>query len=85
MAMSLTKPLEEIIRELPPQARHEVEDFAAFLLERQFQSKQEKADGQRCDFDHLLGLALKGPRRPPKIPQSWPLENPPSDRLIAIA
>ena len=29
---------------------------------------------------YLLAVPL-GPRRPPKIPQSWPLENPPAKRL----
>ena len=28
------KPIEEMIKELPPELRKEVEDFAAFLLER---------------------------------------------------
>lgn len=32
--MSTAKPLEQIIKDLPPEARHELEDFAYFLRER---------------------------------------------------
>lgn len=34
-----TRPLEEVVRELPPDLRDEVRDFAEFLLSRQAQRR----------------------------------------------
>lgn len=40
--MIQTKPLEEIIKKLPPEALQEVEDFASFLLEKKRPQQRQK-------------------------------------------
>lgn len=42
MNMIQIKPLEEIIKKLPPEALQEVEDFASFLLEKKHPQKRQK-------------------------------------------
>ncbi|MFC1714309.1 DUF2281 domain-containing protein [Candidatus Poribacteria bacterium] len=58
------KTLEELIKELPPELRQEVHDFASFLVERRGQPKQEKlrmtwAGGLREFRDQFTSLELQ--------------------------
>ena len=58
------KTLEELIKELPPELRQEVHDFASFLLERKGQPKQKKlrmtwAGGLREFRDQFTSLELQ--------------------------
>lgn len=56
-----TKPLEEILRGLPADARYELEDFANYLWERRGPASERF---QEEDFDDLLGMALQAPLNP---------------------
>ena len=58
-----TKSLEEILQELPKEARHELEDFANYLWERRGSASGPLKE-KDFDFDSLLGMALKAPLNP---------------------
>ena len=58
------KTLEELIKELPPDLRQEVYDFASFLMEKRAQPKQKKlrmtwAGGLRGFRDQFTSLELQ--------------------------
>jgi hypothetical protein len=58
------KPLEEMIKELPPELQQEVRDFAEFLLETKVRRKQKKlrmtwAGGLREFRDQFTSLELQ--------------------------
>lgn len=59
MDMSQTKPLEEIIRELPQQALDELKDFANYLLESR-KTKRYQESANSSDFVEFVGVANNG-------------------------
>ncbi len=49
------KPLEELIRELPPRGQAEVRDFIEFLLTKQRASPHAEESPERGSFEQLFG------------------------------
>ncbi len=59
--METDRNLNQIIKQLSPEAKDEVADFARFLLEKRPQRTSKK---KRIDFESLRGIALKAPLNP---------------------
>ncbi len=64
IAAALNDPIEEIIRQLPPDLKQEVHDFALFLLEKRARPKQKRlkmnwAGGLREFRDRYSSLELQ--------------------------
>lgn len=57
--METAHKLDQLIKQLPPEDKNEVADFARFLLE-----KRTKKKPKRFDFHRLSGMAIKAPLNP---------------------
>jgi hypothetical protein len=55
--METARNLAQIMKQLPPEAKNEIEDFARFLLEKRAKKKPPKQ--KRFGFHRLSGVALK--------------------------